>query len=143
MDIKTIVVKGNPMQKEAAASGAITPGHLLERTSTANTVKVHATAGGKRELLFAIEDALQGKEIGDAYSDAARVQFVAARPGDEINALIYDDETIAIGDWLESAGNGTLRKFVAGVIVAVALAACDMSGSAGEDPSGRCLVEAA
>ena len=149
MAYRTISIDTDARDKEGIASGAITPGHLLERTSTADTVKVHATAGGKAQRLFAIEDEHQGKEIGDAYVSAQRTFFKTFQPGDRVYALIANGEAIAIGDWLVSAGDGTLKEadadssgtLVEQDILGVAVMACDMSDSSLADPSPRCIVE--
>lgn len=148
MAIKTISVIGEPVQQELLCDAAITPGHLCERTATG--AKVHATAGGSAAKLFALEDDLQGNEITDAYTAANQGQFGHFRPGDQVYALIADGENIAIGDWLESAGDGTLREvdadasvgdIVPNSVVAYAEEACDMSGSSGADPAtARCLI---
>lgn len=150
MAIKTITVKGDPIRKEYLCDAALTPGHLCERTSTG--AKVHATAAGPAARMFALEDENLGGEIETAYTINNRGLFGVFRAGDEVNALIANGEDIAIGDELISAGDGTLKEYVvadsAGVdliqdhsIVAVALAACDMSDSSSVDPSPRCLVE--
>ena len=132
---------------EATGSGAITPGFLLERDST-DKVKAHATAGGRSQRMFAIEDDLQGKGITDDYANGALIQYMVFKPGDLVNALIANDENISIGDYLSSNGDGTLKKMVedsSATIkeekeVAVAREACDMTGSSGAD-NPRCLVE--
>ena len=112
---------------------------------------VHANAGQPAQSLFAVEDELQGKEISDAYTTGTLIQANVFRKGDEVHALIADGEDIDIGDFLESAGDGTLQEWSedsAGAveypssIVAQAIESCDMSGSSGEDPStARCIVE--
>lgn len=146
---KTIVLKGKGIRKEFAAAAAITPGHLLEMAS-ATTVKVHATAGGNANHMFAVEDDLQGKTISNAYASAARVQCEVLERGAEVYALLADGQNVSAGDFLESAGDGTLQKHTADVssdanttnqIIAIALEAVDMSGSSGADPSGRIKVE--
>lgn len=157
---KTIILIGRGIRKERVADGAITPGHLVYLKST-DKVGVHATAGGNAQKAFAIEDDLQGKTISDAYADASRVQYEIMERGAEINALIANGQDIAIGDPLESAGDGTLQKHIPDVesvdddssgnvitvfsdaIVAYAIEACDMSDSSAADPSGRCAVEIA
>lgn len=141
---KTIVLKGGGIKKERAAVAAITPGHLIEVTS-ADKVQVHSTAGGLAQKAFAVEDDLQGNTITDAYAAADRVQYMVLERGAEVNALIADGEAIAIGDKLVSAGDGTLKELTSEStdesVVAIALEACDMSGSSGADPSPRCAVE--
>lgn len=149
MAVKTIVVKGQGVRKERIANAAITPGHLVEVMSTGKLRK-HATAAGTAQKAFAVEDDLQGKVISDDYAAASIVQYNVMQPGDEVYALIKDGETIVIGDYLESGGDGTLQKQSVtsageveypGSAVAVALEAVDMSGSSAADPSGRCIVE--
>lgn len=131
------------------------PGHLMERIA-AGTYRVHATAGGNAQKLFAIEDYLQGKGLDDSYVASARVLMIRASTGDRLALLITDDSSAAggdinIGDPLESAGNGTLRKHSADsagavefpeAIVAYADEAIDMSDSSGVHGRGHtaCVV---
>lgn len=152
---KTIILKGCGIRKERTADGAITPGHLVYLKST-DKVGVHAVAGGNAQKAFAVENDLVGGVIATAYADAAKVQYEVMERGAEVNAIIADGENIAIGDPLESAGDGTLQKHTSPVdstadittiypdsIVGYALEAVDMSGSSAADPSGRCAVEIA
>lgn len=108
---KTILLKGDPLRKEREANAGITPGDLIEVMSTGK-VREHATAGGNAQRAFAIEDDLQGKEIGDAYVATDRVQYLVCRRGDEIMARLKASQNVVIGDFLESAGDGTLQKHV-------------------------------
>jgi hypothetical protein len=143
----TILLKsgrdGEPLPKEAKADAAITPGHLIERTSTG--VKKHASAGGMAYGCFAIEDSLQGNEIGDDYATGSRVRWIHAGPGDEVQAWLAQGETVAVGDGLESNGDGTLRKSseegseLPGSITAIALEALDLSTSG--DSATRLKIE--
>jgi hypothetical protein len=141
------VKKYSDVIEEYAASGAITPGMLIELDS-ATTVGFHSTASGNALPMFALEDELQGNGIDDAYAAADRVQCWVPYRGDIVYALLDDGEDVSAGDFLESAGNGKLQKHVADStgdiytqsIVAQAIEAVDMSGSAGEDPDGRILV---
>ena len=112
MAYRTIVLVGALRVKEALASGVVTPGALVARSS-ATQVLVHPTDSGFAQKLFAIEDDLQGKMVSETYASGARVRFHVASPGDEIAALIKTSETLVVGDKLVSAGNGTLKKFVA------------------------------
>ncbi len=145
----TISVQCDTPTKEGTSSGNITPGHLLERTSAADTVKVAATAAIKYLPLFAIENGWQGDEIDTVYATAKKVFFRTFLPGDVVLARIKNGEDIAIGDKLVSATGGELAEFVSDSsativeqsIIGVALEACDMSGSSGVDPSGKCKVE--
>lgn len=153
---KTIILKGRGIRKERIANAAITPGHLVELMTT-NKLRVHATAGGNCQKAFAVENDLIGGTIDTAYATNAQVQYEVMERGSEVNAILKNGENVAIGDFLESAGNGELQKHVADVdlnhpgsadftvytnqIVAVALQAVNMSGSSDADPSNRIKVE--
>ena len=112
MAYRTIKRMIDSPQKEAIANAAITPGHLVERMSSGK-VRVHANAGQNAQRLFAIEDALQGKEISEDYSADDQVRFIACRRGDEVNAILADGENAVIGSFLESNGNGELKVHAA------------------------------
>jgi hypothetical protein len=113
------------IQDEYVAVAAITPGMLVDLTS-ANKVQKHPTAAGRHAWLFALEDELQGKGINDDYAAGDRVQVACFTRGEIVYAMLDDEETIVIGDYLEAGlSAGKLRKYVSGVIVGVALAALD------------------
>jgi len=99
------------IRDEAVANAAITPGNLVERMTTGK-VRKHATAGGSVAPLFALEDAAQGKKQTDAYASGDTVSLLRPVPGEQVYGI--SDSTsgtsIAIGDFLESAGDGSLRK---------------------------------
>jgi len=132
---------------EFIAAGVITPGHLLEIDS-AGKVVVHNSAGGNVTPLIALEDELQGRTIDDNFAALEPVQVWGAQRGEVAYMLLANGESVAIGDYLESAGDGTLQAHTgdtAGAIfgnqlVGIALEAVDMSGSSGVDPSGRIKV---
>jgi len=91
---------------------AITPGHLLERTS-AGLVQKHSTAGGPVEKIFALEDDYQGKGISDAYAVSVPIHVWKPTPGDRVYA-IHDSTSggaLTIGEFVESAGDGTVRGY--------------------------------
>ncbi len=143
------VKKYSDVIKEVNAAAPITPGHLIERTS-AGKVQKHATQDGTAARIFALEDELQGKAIGDNYATDTPVQCWFPYPGDEVYALLANGENVSIGDKLTSNGDGTLKgqDVVASAaeeapnsVICVALEAVDMSGSSGADPSGRIKVE--
>jgi len=160
MGYNTITVKTNGyyMAEEAIANAAITPGHLLDLMSTGK-VRVHPTPGGNADKIFAIEDDMQGNGIDDAYAADDRVFYRAYQRGDEVYALLANGEDVSIGDYLESAGDGTLQKYVADIsgssgtsiypnqIVGKAKEAVHVSDSSGDDssavvsPGARILVE--
>lgn len=132
--------------EEYAAAAAITPGHLIELTS-ANKVQVHSDLDGFVLPMFAIEDDLQGKGIDDDYALNDRVQVWIPQRGDFVNAILFDGESVVIGDKVVSNGDGTLKKLDAvtsfgndGTIIGVVVEATDMSGGASSDPVGGRVV---
>lgn len=142
-----IMTHGEPVSKEVQANGVITPGQLIERTSTAGDVQRHSTAGGNAAKMFALSDVFLGKEIGVKYANDAKMRCQIFRPGDEVYAIIKDGTAaIVIGSFLESAGDGDLQLHEADdsaalespeAIVAQALVAIDLSSSSNADPSIR------
>jgi len=128
-------------REEGVAGAAIRPGSLVSITGETNKRKdvvVHATAKGFAPALFASHDEYQGKTIDNAYAQGDVVFMIHALPGDEINALLKDNENIAFGDFLESAGAlGELQKYTNGVIIAQAMEANDRRES---DASERIKV---
>lgn len=140
--------------EEKVAAAAITPGMLIELTSTDTKVQAHSTAGGNAiPTRIALENELEGEDIDTAYATDDVVQTWIPQRGAVAYMILADGENVSIGDPLESAGNGYLQKHVADVesfesaepgsitvypnqIVAVALEAKDLSGSSGEESSG-------
>jgi hypothetical protein len=155
MSYNTIKVKKySDNIEELVAAAEITPGQLVEVTS-AGKVQRHSTDGGNViPVKFALEDELQGKEISDKYAADDPVQVWTPYSGDIVYAILEDGETVSIGDPLQSAGNGNLKKHnveseepdYLAQIVAIAREAKDLSGSSGEESSGiqgdqRIIVE--
>lgn len=147
MAVKTIVLRGGGIRKERKAGGAITPGHLVELNASDQFV-VHSTAAGNAIAAFAVEAEVFGKDIDTAYASGDQC-FVEYLPtGSEVYALVgAGAAAIAEGDYLESAGDGTLRKLATATattqaqrasVVARALEAVD--NSAGGTPA-RIKVE--
>jgi|SRR6056297_501741 len=134
--------------EELVAASAITPGMLVEEDSNGK-VQAHQNSGQNILQMFALEDELQGNGIDDDYSADDPVQVWIPYRGDQVYTILADGENVSIGDFLESNGDGYLKKHVADTwesadtgtiytnqIVAVALEALDLSGSSGEEDSG-------
>lgn len=104
-----IILKGDPLYKEAKAGEAgITPGMLLELDAAGDVVS-HINAGQDQTRKYAIENRDIGEGIDDNYADNDEVHYVVARPGDEIYALLSAGNDAAIGAELESDGAGALQ----------------------------------
>jgi hypothetical protein len=115
----TIVLAGDPERPTTKkAAEAITPGHLLTFAtgSDAGKLKKHATAGGNATPAFALEDFTPDRHvttepIDTPYASGESVQWIVAEPGDLVYAWVpASAAAIVEGDFLESNGDGTLRK---------------------------------
>jgi len=97
-------------KEEKYAAATITPGYLIELTSS-DTFQVHSTAGGTVIPCFADIDKWQGNDLDDDYSADDLVAGWYAGPGDVVeNAMLDGDSSnVSIGSLLESNGDGKLR----------------------------------
>jgi hypothetical protein len=102
----TIHLKGTYIQTEGVAGGAITPGMLVQGFST---IVVHAAAAGNARKAFAVEKAIVGEGITDAYASGDQVIYRVYAPGSEVYALLKNGQNVAAGDPLVSAGDGSLQ----------------------------------
>ena len=109
MASKTIVLKGQGVRKEHLAAGTITPCHLIALNGSSR-VGGYATAGGNAAVMVAIEEDHIGHDIDDDYSSGDLVMYEHLPPGAEWQAILTTSQTVVQGDFLESAGNGRLRK---------------------------------
>ena len=137
-----VVLKGCPViHEQFSAAAAISPGHLVEMAS-ATTVQKHGTAAANAARTFAVERGEMGKSVTTAYATGDRVKVAHARAGDRILARVAAAATaITAGMFLESAGNGCLRKLTTDAatddtqrvsVVARAMEAVDNSGGGSE-----------
>jgi len=118
---RVIALLGDPiMNEDGAATAAITPGMLVEGVTS---VAPHSTAAGIARRTFALERDEMGKDIDDAYAIGDYVKVGSFSPGQRVNALVASGQDISAGEFLESAGDGTLRAYAAGVRLGVALEA--------------------
>jgi hypothetical protein len=134
---RRIHVKGGYIHEEAvAAEAGIYPGMLVSVNSDGKLIK-NDTKGEQCERAFAVEDVLQGKSVDDIYALADVVTYYLALPGSVMAGLIKAGEDITKSELLISNGDGTLvgissldsgSSHKAYVAVAIAMAACDLSG---------------
>jgi len=147
------VTKYSDIELELVAAAAITPGMLLELTS-AGKVQAHSSAGQNAFPYFALENELEGGGISDAYAAADRVKVWIPGRGDVVHALLADGQNVAIGDFVESNGDGYVKKHVADVesfesaeagsitvypnqVVGQVIEAVDLSDSSGAESSAQ------
>lgn len=122
---RVIALLGQPIVNEdGVAAAAITPGHLVDGVTS---IAVHAVAGGLCPRTFALERDEMGKDIDTAYAAGDTVKVGAFCQGQRVNAWIASGQNISANAHLESAGDGTLRVYASGQILARALEAVDAS----------------
>jgi hypothetical protein len=105
-----------------AAAAAITPGMLVEKFNNAGVwrVKPHSLTS-KEGTQYATEQSMLNKGVDDDYAIGDLVETTIGAPGTGIWALIASGQTIVFGNALESAGDGTLKIYNAGIKIATAL----------------------
>jgi hypothetical protein len=123
-----ILLKFTGRRDEVRAAGAISPGHICKRNSDGEAV-VHATAGGHGEFLLALENALIGDTVDDAYADNDLVFVAIPLPGDLVQCILADSQTITREEALTSNGDGTLKVVGAVTDVVVGYAEEDVTTS--------------
>ena len=96
------------VHEEARAGGAVRPGDLIDVASTGKVIK-HPTAGGWAEKAFALEDALQGRDIDTNYAADELVSFTICKPGDIVYAWLSGGEVTTLDDFLTSNGDGAWK----------------------------------
>lgn len=106
---KKIVLNGDPLRKEGIASEQILPGLLLDYGEDGTLIR-HASEQGNAAPMFAVEQDFIGGGIDKVYNIGDQVQYVVARPGDEIYAVLSPGEEVKKGDFLSSGGAGLLVK---------------------------------
>lgn len=107
---KTIILTGpEPHREEAVCTVAVTPGHILQRVTNAETIKPHVD-GCVQPLRVALENSLEGEGITDVYAIGDRVQYGFPQRGQTFYGILAASQTIQIGDKLVSNGDGTLKK---------------------------------
>lgn len=126
---------------DLAAGGTITPGMLVERYSASGTPKfrAHSTAAEYGSATFAVDQREMNKGLADDYAAGDLVHAIVLWPGAVVYSIIASGQNIAAGDFMESAGDGTLRKLASGKPIVQATE--DVNNSAGPG-SARLRVEA-
>lgn len=125
---KILLRDAGHIELDGIFTGATRPGSLLEQTATG--WRVEQTAGGQCIPAFAREQhENQGGDIDDNIPAADTGTAIVCSNGCIVNAVTAD--TIARGEWVESAGSGQVRLFGSGQRIGQAVEASDLSGSVG------------
>ena len=115
---KTIYLQGQPIYNEDGAAGeAITPGMLVKGVST---ITKHATADAVCPVQIALEMREMNQSIVDAYAIGDTVRVGAFKPGARFLGIISSGVSVSEGDFLASAGDGTLKSGTAANAIATA-----------------------
>ena len=102
---------------DIAASETILPGHLVERFNNGGIwrYRKHATAAASTVRAVATEQSMLNKGVDDAYAAGDLMEVTECATGCYMWMFIASGQNIVAGQKLESAGDGTLRAFAAGV----------------------------
>lgn len=111
MTTRIIVLKGNPIVKEArAAAAGILPGHRLALTLLGTVLEVGVGAAGSENdpgrKAFAVEADVVGKMASNVYADNDQVKYVVAGAGDEVQVRAVTGLTWVTGAPLYAAAAG-------------------------------------
>lgn len=123
-----ILLRGKAREDSGIAGGAITPGALVQITSTGFNDNVGAGATCIPAFARAQHEN-DGAGIDDNIASGDEVTALYPECGAVINALTSD--TIAKGEFVESDGAGGVRVYGSGFRIGQAQSASDLSGSNG------------
>lgn len=126
-----IALKTAHRYDEGVAAAALYPGHVVEKTSAATspaTVQKQSSYGKKAERLIALEDALQGKIISQAFATSDIVPLLMGDPGDlaylrlpaGAAAVTKNAKLILNGDGCVVLAAGLARPYYSNVAVSAA-----------------------
>jgi hypothetical protein len=113
-----VVIKGHSeaAYREGNAAEAITPGHMVTRGASDNIYK-QTIAGGANtgvQAAVAIENHWFGGGLNDAYAANDQVAYQILQSGAEFQGIVAAGApAIALHDFVECAGDGTIRKSTA------------------------------
>ncbi len=107
----TILLKGHlsVYYDEAPCATIVSPGMLLDQNAS-NAIVPHGTANVAAAPMVAIEDALQGKAIEDAYAVNDPVRFQYLQQGNWFQGVLTAGQNVIVGDKVSSGGNGKFIK---------------------------------
>jgi len=94
------------------ASASFVPGILVEFTSTGEVV-AHSSADDNARAMFLVEQDTGDQDINTAYLADSTAEYLVCNSGDRILARVAAAQAITTGDFLSSAGDGTLKTAAA------------------------------
>jgi len=97
--------------RKKTSSGTILGGYFLEKDGN-GYLSPYSIKGGKDELMVALEDALQGRRMEDAYDDTTYnfIPYIMPVPGDSLCCWLAAGQNVVVDDVLMHNGDGTLTK---------------------------------
>ena len=115
-DPNTIAIAGNyVLVNDIPAAEAITPGMLITTKSDSGTLKwyKHDTAADVQEPIVALEQDEMNKTVDTAYAAGDLVKAANFSGGGIFWGLLPSGQNIAIGDYMQSNGDGQLKEATA------------------------------
>ena len=131
----TIMLRGDRGTREEgyAADNTIKPGHVVSRNSANKFARNTLGTGADLAVQVAIEDAMLGKTINDAYVQDKIMFTYIPEAGDRVYMRVpAGAPAIVIGDRLQLDNTGCVVKWIAGTVIGHAREALDNSGGGTE-----------
>ena len=106
------------LRSAVEASGAVSPGQLVEYAADAGTYQTHSAAGERTSMFIAEVMPYSGDSeddtspLSDAYADGEAMNVVIAPPKTRVLCRLADAEDPSIGDALVSNGDGNFAVHV-------------------------------
>ena len=109
--VKLQVYDHNGYREGVAGEDNITPGMLLDIDGDGDLIK-HDDAGENAVPYIAVENDYIGDDIDEDYNDEDQIRYHIGITGERYYMWLQDGENVSEGDFLESAGDGTLQEHV-------------------------------
>lgn len=115
---RTIILASHPdlvIVGDLVASAAITPGMLVEKFSDAGVLKVRANSSATEipEMSVLLNNPERNQGIDDAVAALDLVDVWMLQVGDVFYGIVPSGQNIAVGDLLQSNGDGKLKEATA------------------------------
>ncbi len=139
MTTRIIVLKGNPIVKEArAAAAGILPGHRLDLTINGTVLEVGVggagTAVDSKRKAFAVEADVVGNTAADVYADNDQVKYVVAGAGDEVQVRAVVSLTWVVGAPFYAAAAGRVTDVPGAGVEPIGYALSSVTTSTADQP---------
>jgi len=144
VSVKNIIARtyGDRVRETRILAENVYPGQLVQLNSS-DEFELHTHAGGPAVPIVLDFDFGQGKDVDEVVASGNQGFGFVPRRGEEAYVLVDHDENIAIGDFLQSNGDGYFSEqavdqesstgYEGGTVLAVAKEAVNVTDSSGAE----------